>query len=109
MGNRESVRPVEIKLLDASGIRLAWSDGHESIYPLNLLRDRCPCASCRGPQKSLVPPHAESARPAGSVRLLEVSPVGRYALRFLWRDGHDTGIYTYEYLRSLCRCELCRA
>jgi len=32
VGNRESVRPVEIKLLDASGIRLAWSDGHESIW-----------------------------------------------------------------------------
>lgn len=38
---------------------------------------------------------------------LAIEPVGRYALRFQWSDGHATGIYTFEYLRELCPCPSC--
>ena len=38
------------------------------------------------------------------VKPIRLSPVGRYALQFEWSDGHDSGIYTYEYLRELCPC-----
>jgi DUF971 family protein len=34
-------------------------------------------------------------------------PVGRYALQIVWFDGHDTGLYSYKYLRSLCQCAEC--
>ncbi len=33
--------------------------------------------------------------------------VGRYALKFVWSDGHDTGLYSFDLLRGLCRCEEC--
>jgi ATP-binding protein involved in chromosome partitioning len=39
---------------------------------------------------------------------LRIALVGAYAVRIDWSDGHSTGIYTYEYLRSLCPCERCR-
>ncbi|HEY1266366.1 MAG TPA: gamma-butyrobetaine hydroxylase-like domain-containing protein [Candidatus Binatia bacterium] len=35
-------------------------------------------------------------------------PVGNYAIMFRWGDGHETGIYTFQYLRSLCPCEECK-
>jgi DUF971 family protein len=42
-----------------------------------------------------------------TVERLSVAPVGNYALQFRWSDGHDTGIYTFEYLRKLCPCPHC--
>src|SRR5438093_12047382 len=41
------------------------------------------------------------------VRPLSIDPVGRYAIRFHWSDGHSTGIYTFEHLRELCPCPIC--
>ena len=35
-------------------------------------------------------------------------PVGRYALRFTWNDGHMHGIYSWDYLRDVCPCQECR-
>ena len=39
------------------------------------------------------------------VKPLEVTPVGKYALKFKWSDGHESGIYSWEYLRRVCQCE----
>ncbi|WP_433969588.1 gamma-butyrobetaine hydroxylase-like domain-containing protein [Tunturiibacter gelidiferens] len=41
------------------------------------------------------------------VRPLEVTPVGKYALKFKWSDGHESGIYSWDYLRRVCRCDGC--
>jgi len=41
-------------------------------------------------------------KPARSYRIVELHPVGNYALQPVWDDGHSTGIYTWEYLRHLC-------
>ena len=43
------------------------------------------------------------------VYALSIVPIGRYALKFDWSDGHNTGIYTFEHLRGLCRCTECQA
>jgi DUF971 family protein len=43
-----------------------------------------------------------------SLERVRVAPVGNYALHFGWSDGHDTGIYSFEYLRELCPCPQCR-
>ena len=39
---------------------------------------------------------------ADEVEIKDVSIVGRYALNFRWSDGHETGIYSFQYLRDLC-------
>ncbi len=44
----------------------------------------------------------------GSVQPAKVTQVGRYAIKFKWSDGHETGIYSWTYLRSVCQCEKCR-
>ena len=40
-----------------------------------------------------------------SVRPLRIDPVGRYAIKITWTDGHDTGIYSFDHLRSLAEGE----
>lgn len=91
--------PAAVERVGKTGLKVRWGDGHESIYAWGLLRARCPCAACRS--------SAFPIRPAAAVRPLEIQPVGRYAMTVRWSDGHTTGIFSYEYLRSLCPCEAC--
>ena len=95
--------PVEIVHEKERGlVRIDWSDGETTRYTLRGLRGWCPCAACQG--------HA------GTVKFVEVeSPVlvgsegvGRYAVRFTWEDGHDTGMYPYEYLRRIADFDECK-
>lgn len=93
-------------------IDIAWQDGHASRYSLKLLREECPCAGCRTDREEIkrnpfrvIGP---DARPP-SFSLADVEPVGTYALRFVWTDGHGSGIYTFDFLRELCPCEVCRS
>lgn len=93
-----------------SELTITWGDGHRSSYRMTYLREHCPCATCK----------AEKVQPAAGRDLLGMRPtdkglespavevVGRYALRFGWRDGHDTGIYPFEFLRAICGCDACR-
>ena len=80
-----------------------WADGHRGRYPHVILRGYCPCASCQGHSGELhfVEPGPEA------LEIDRFDPVGRYALKITWFDGHDTGLYSYKYLRSLCQCEAC--
>jgi DUF971 family protein len=84
---------------------ITWNDGHFSSYPSWYLRENCTCAACveefTGVRKIL-----HGSIPAG-VQRVDVAPVGNYALHFAFSDGHDTGIYTFEYLRRLCPCPQC--
>lgn len=104
-----SNRPTSLKILD-NEIRLTWSDGHESIYWHKFLREKCPCAGCGGEPglfgKMYVPPPLNVP---DDIKALKFWQVGRYAVSFVWSDGHQTGIYTFEYLRQLCQCGQCKA
>jgi DUF971 family protein len=91
--------PTEIRRLAAEGrMQISWSDGHQSTYPLAYLRGWCPCAMCQGHGGDRRYVHAEN------VELKNIAVVGKYALSLSWGDGHDTGIYSYRYLRELCPC-----
>ncbi len=95
--------PAEIEPAgDGRALRIQWTDGHASEYPLAYLRGWCPCAQCQG--------HGSVRRyvHTGSAELEGWEPVGRYAVSFRWRDGHATGIYSHTYLRELCACRRCR-
>ena len=91
--------PERIERVGESALRVRWSDGHESLYHWDFLRACCPCAACR----EGTPP-----RPDPTVKPLELQPVGRYAVAIRWSDGHNTGIFSHEFLRSICPCEACR-
>lgn len=83
-------------------LALAWADGLESYVPLERLRRACPCAVCQGEPDALgrvVRPVPEIG--AAGFDLVEVLPVGGYALQIGWADGHRSGIYSFDLLRRL--------
>lgn len=107
------IDPEHIAISKANGVKIDWKDGHRSEYALDYLRDKCPCAMCTGAHGT-APRQPEAA--AGpfqmfkpKLKMLNVEPVGNYAIRIHWNDGHSTGIYTYDHFRSICPCERCRA
>jgi DUF971 family protein len=81
-------------------VGVQWTDGHDSIFPLESLRRRCPCQSCKG--------EVDGEIPAASQRLRQLSRLGEQAVFLAWSDGHET-IYTMPQLRDLCRCAHCVA
>jgi ATP-binding protein involved in chromosome partitioning len=93
-------RPAEARLADGQ-VEIRWSDAHQSRYPSRDLRLACPCAMCVDEWTGQ--PRLDPKLVPQDVRALEIHPVGRYALQFTWSDGHATGIYTYDRLRSLDR------
>lgn len=106
--------PEHIAVSKSKGVSIDWKDGHHSRYGLVYLRDRCPCATCAGTHGT--PPRvAQEERPANpfpmfqpALKIVSVEPVGAYALRIHWSDGHSAGIYSYEHFRRICPCEECK-
>ncbi len=101
------MRPTSIKRSDQNQLTVTWDDGHIGKYPFRILRDMCPCATCKAENDqggSMLPIYEER-----KYQISGVKQVGQYAVQISWQDGHDTGIYTFEYLRSLCACEECKA
>ena len=84
-------------------MEVTWADGHKGVLPHRILRGLCPCAVCQGHQGTL------RFVEGGDLDLREIEQVGNYALRLTWGDRHDSGIYTYRYLRKLCQCDECQA
>lgn len=113
MAAEVSTDPVDIQVdTEARELRIRWEDAHQSAYPFDLLRKACPCAVCREERRAAdkSPFRVLSGQPlkAGETQVLAHRPVGRYALWFKWNDGHETGIYSFDMLREICPCDLCR-
>jgi DUF971 family protein len=104
-----STDPEHIAISKSKGISIDWKDGHRSEYGLQYLRDQCPCATCTNAHGT---PPAKPASPfqmyQSALKMLGAAPVGHYAIRIDWNDGHNTGIYSYEHLRRICPCEECK-
>ncbi len=107
MGGVSTDRPeiAEITQPSENEVQILWKDGHESIYTSYALRVGCRCALCADEISGNKRLREESI--SRDVRLLSIDPVGRYAIRFHWSDGHSAGIYTFEHLRELCPCPTC--
>ena len=90
--------PTEIRLRKAENILdLAYADGSRFALPAEYLRVESPSAEVQGHgpgQKVIVAGRCH-------VGIIGLEPVGHYALRISFDDLHDTGIYTWEYLRRL--------
>src|SRR5512137_264227 len=108
--------PTDISVSTARReIRLLWKDGHESRYPFDLLRRECPCALCNDQRSKASAPGGLNLTvlsgpvlKPGEVQVKEASLVGRYAINFVWSDGHDSGIYAFDFLRAMCPCPSCQ-
>jgi DUF971 family protein len=114
---RRKPASVKIHVSTGAGVDVAWSDGHISHFDFAYLRENCPCATCneeRIKKDSLAetsPAFASSPvlpmfKP--KPRAQSATPVGQYAIQLSFSDGHSTGIYSYEHLRTICPCLECK-
>ena len=94
------IEPREIKHEDDFNLRITWADGRECRFNAAALRRVCPCAQCvnEWTGERMLKPNTI----ADDIEIKDLSLVGRYALNFQWSDGHQTGIYSFRYLRELC-------
>jgi DUF971 family protein len=97
---RQAIEPREISQESDSLLRITWADGQVCDYQGASLRRACPCAQCvnEWTGERMLKPEAI----ADEVEINDLTIVGRYALNFRWSDGHETGIYSFQYLRDLC-------
>lgn len=90
--------PTELKVdKDRALLTVVFDDGASFALPAELLRVLSPSAEVQGhsPAERVTVPGKKT------VRILELKPVGNYATRIVFDDGHDTGLYTWMYLREL--------
>ena len=109
LAKRTILTPTQVKQINSSELSLLWSDGHKGVTSLGNIRDACPCAGCNGETvllRSYIPPSVDRNTP-GRYDLKGIETVGCYALKFVWGDGHDMELYTWEHLRDLCECPEC--
>jgi DUF971 family protein len=105
---------VKVHVKTGAGVDITWADEHSSHFDFPYLRDKCPCATCNderakkedfaglNPMPSAVLPMYKPKAKAQSA-----TQVGNYAIQINFSDGHSTGIYSYDYLRTLCPCDEC--
>ncbi|MBS0195580.1 MAG: DUF971 domain-containing protein [Planctomycetes bacterium] len=96
--------PTHLDLKKDHGLTIRWQDGTESFYPIGYLRRMSPSADMRNLREQMQknPLTVLPSKPAGGpLTALGAELVGNYALKINFSDGHNTGIYTWEYLRSI--------
>jgi DUF971 family protein len=100
-----TTQPTKLARTEDGRLLIEWSDGQRRVYRYRELRDACPCATCREQRQA-------SPQPAGLLPVLTAAetrplsiagmkPVGNYAYSIEFSDAHDSGIYTFELLRTL--------
>ncbi len=96
----EDIWPSELRLAkDRRALTIAFENGETFTLPAEYLRVESPSAEVQG--------HGPSERKfipgKSAVEILKIEPVGHYAVRLVYDDMHDTGLYTWSYLLTLGR------
>ena len=93
--------PAEIQII-GDFLAIRWNDGTEDILPAEKLRALSPSADNMG-ERDLLGRRigGDGPRDFTGVGLVSWQPVGGYAIQLRFSDGHETGIYSYEYLRHI--------
>jgi DUF971 family protein len=96
--DRHTPRPTEIKLHQKSRLlEVAFDDGQRFSLPCEYLRVFSPSAEVRGhgPGQEVLQVGKRD------VAITAIEPVGSYAVKLVFSDGHDTGLYSWDYLHEL--------
>jgi DUF971 family protein len=118
LDERKKPADIKVRVSTGAGVDIVWADQHTSHYDFVYLREQCPCALCDDERrkKEGMAAHAGSGAGGTGAVLPMFKPrptaraakaVGNYALQIDFSDGHATGIYSYDYLRTICPCEEC--
>ncbi|MBF0184506.1 MAG: DUF971 domain-containing protein [Magnetococcales bacterium] len=78
-------------------LQISWDSGELFYYPMEYLRVKCPCADCCGH----TPDQAKLIDGKQGVTVQSITPVGRYAVKLVFSDGHDSGVYSWTTLFDL--------
>ncbi|MBF0190860.1 MAG: DUF971 domain-containing protein [Magnetococcales bacterium] len=90
--------PTEIRQKRAERVvEITWDTGERFRYSMEYLRVRCPCAKCAGH----TPEEAQLVDGMQDVTITAMAPVGHYAIKITFSDGHDSGLYAWETLFEL--------
>jgi len=115
---RRKPASVKIHVSSGAGVDIGWTDGHASHFDFAYLRDHCPCATCNDERvkKDSMASSAPGFASSPALPIFKPKPkaesaqaVGQYAIQISFSDGHSTGIYSYDLLRSICPCSECAA
>jgi len=113
---RRKPASVKIHVSSGAGVDIAWADGHASHFDFVYLREHCPCATCNDERakKESLGDASDRFRSSPALPMFKPKPraqsaqaVGQYAIQISFSDGHSTGIYSYDLLRSICPCAEC--
>jgi DUF971 family protein len=114
LDSRKKPASVKIHVTSGTGVDIIWSDEHVSHYEFAYLRDECPCATCNEEREkkrvfASTGPTSAAALPMfkPKTRAQAATVVGNYAIQITFSDGHATGIYSYDILRTICPCADC--
>ncbi len=96
------MRPLDIQPIGEE-LAIKWDDGTESFISFEKLRRHCPCAGCKGEADVMGNVYKDPERPLArtAFQLARLELIGSYAVQPVWRDGHATGIYSFDYLRAV--------
>ncbi|ACF12693.1 conserved hypothetical protein [Chloroherpeton thalassium ATCC 35110] len=94
---------IKLKKSGEQDLTLFWNDGVETKISFQRLRDECPCAECKGETVLFesTEPKKKSPETPGIYELRQVEVVGNYSIQPIWGDGHNSGLYSWEYLRKI--------
>lgn len=96
------MQPLKIFKSGERELTVEWDDRHYGRHTYKTLRKLCPCAICRMDREK-----NNKVMSDESSNIVNIEQVGLYAIKIYWDDGHNTGIYTYDYLRNICECSNC--
>ena len=96
------MKPSQIQVKDGK-IQFAWADGRKAEFDLKFFRDECQCANCKRETilDTTFQPQRVSIETPEMFKVAAIAPVGDYAIQIRWKDGHDTGIYSWSYIDQL--------
>jgi DUF971 family protein len=96
------MKPLDIQQIGEE-LAVKWDDGSESFIPLERLRRCCPCAGCKGEVDIMGNLYKNPERPLTpqAFRLVRIERVGGYAIQPTWADGHESGIFSFDYLKRV--------
>ena len=100
-------RPKHLDLKKDEALTVQWADGRVSVYPIVYLRKMSPSAEAQVLREQMktnpltVLPSSAARSGEGPLTVTGAEMVGNYAIRITFSDGHDTGIYSWQYLRQI--------
>ena len=95
------LKPQKIMVIE-NHLAIKWGDQSESYLSTKELRDRCPCANCSGESDVFGNIYKGKGSPETKEKYVldAYMNIGHYAILIMWGDGHNAGIYSFDFLKN---------